>query len=446
MTALPEMHGQVAPPAVRRRRLYHGYLLLLLAGANALSYADRQLFAILAPAIKAEFSFSDAQIGAIGGPAFMIPFVLFSLPAARLADRWSRRYVLAGSVALWSGMTALCGMANAGWHMAVARMGIGMGEAGGSPPAQSVIAGSFPPALRSRALSIFSSGTYIGVIASLWGGAAIAQALGWRAAFLFLALPGLAIAPAVLLTAPRRSPDFAPSAAPPLMHVVRDLWRIPSFRFLALAAGLLGIFSYVASTWMPSYFVRSHGLSIMQTGFWIGVTGTLGGISGTVASGWLTDWLSPQDSRWQIRVPAIATLLSALALTAVLLVPSGAMITIAGRQLPLVGLLSPFGALLTAIWMPASFAAVANLVPPALRSQAAALLIIVLTVIGAGIGPMMAGLLSDALRADLGEEALRYAMLISVSTLVVSAALFWRAADHYPFGLAAAGSATHDRR
>lgn len=429
-------NGQHASP---RSKGYLAYLLILLATANALSYADRQLFAILAPAIKADFDISDTMVGLLGGPAFMIAFVLLSLPLARLADSWSRRRVLAISAAVWSLMTAACGLAANGWQLAIARIGIGMGEAGGSPSAQSIIAGSFPPERRAGALSIFSSGVYVGSVVALAGGALLADAVGWRMTFIILAAPGFLVSILVWFTAPRRSAQPQPPSqrVPVTMREsAARCWRVPTFRMICLACGALGIFSYALMTWMPSYLIRSHGLTLIEIGLWLGIGSTIGGILGTLMSGALVDRLVLRDPRWQLRVPALGVVLSLPFITLQLLMPGGVRIDVLGLLVPLVALPSPLHAFFVGAWMPPAMAATANLMPPALRAQAAAILIIVLTVLGAGLGPLLTGMLSDALAQVSGVESLRHAIVASLGTLVVSAALFWRASVLYPDDLA----------
>jgi len=191
-------HAQSSSPP------YRFYVLMLLLAANTLSYADRHLFSILIPAIKEEFGASDSLMGLIGGPAFILSYVLLSMPLARLADRWSRRRVLALSATLWSLATAACGAAASVTQLALSRVIVGVGEAGGMPPSQSMIADLYDERRRSGALGVLASGTYFGLVLGLLGGAAVASVWGWRAAFFALALPGLPIALLVWLTGPRR--------------------------------------------------------------------------------------------------------------------------------------------------------------------------------------------------------------------------------------------------
>ena len=427
------MNG-IAGDGGRASNPYAVYILALLLIGNALSYADRQLFAILAPAIKAEFGLNDSFIGVLGGPAFMVSFVVCSFPLARLADRWSRRKVLAISIGLWSAMTAACGLTANAASLALARVGVGVGEAGGSPASQAIIATLFQPERRSAALGMFASGTFFGALAAMLGGAVLAEHAGWRLTFVFFAAPGAILALLMWFTGPRR--QHAPQAQASTKRVLQRCWSMPTFRYLCLGAGMAGIFGYVTATWMPSYLMRSHGISLVETGFWIGTGATVGGLSGTLAGGALVDRLSRRDSRWQLYMPALGIGCSIPLFVLQLLVPAKAVIVVGSLTAPLAVLPTPFSAFLTALWLPAGFSAAANLVPSELRSQSAALLIISLTVIGAGLGPVMVGVLSDLLNASAGEESLRYAMLASSVSLLCSSVAFWRGAAHYPADVA----------
>lgn len=421
----------------RQASIYSIYVLMLLSSANALSYADRQLFAILASAIKAEFEISDAMIGALGGAIFMVPYILLGIPVARLADRWSRRKVLGICIAVWSLMSGACGLATNLPQLIAARMGVGVGEAGGSPPAQSMIVDMFPPERRAAALAIFTSGTYVGMVIAMWGGALLAVSIGWRATFLVLAVPGPLIGLLIWLTGPCRRTDVSASGQLGMWAVVRLCWEIPTFRLICYAAGALGIFTQVAAMWMPSYFLRSHGVSLPDTGFWVAFSGLSGGILGTLASGAMADRLQRHSIRWLLLIPALGMACAAPMFMLQLLMPAGEVL-LGTYSVPLVALPGPVSFFFLALWMPPSFAVVGNLLPAGVRSQAVALLLMTLTVVGAGLGPVLAGLVSDLLTRKFGVEALRWSILGSTSTLIASAFCFWRASLHYPTDIGAA--------
>jgi MFS family permease len=428
----------VAADASSWSRTYAVYVLALLLAANTLSYADRHLFSVLIPAIKADFGIGDAALGFIGGPAFIISYVLFTLPLARLADRWSRRGVIAVSATLWSVATAACGVAGNVWQLATARVTVGVGEAGGLPPSQAIISGLFGPERRSSALGVLASSTYLGLVLGLTGGATIASLWGWRAAFIALAAPGIPVALLLWFTGPGQLRDAAPPAragGDTMWATTRRCWSIPSFRLLALGVGAFNIFGYAGAIWMPAYFMRSHGMSMIEAGAWLGMGAAAGGIAGSLASGALVDALRPRDERWQLRVPALGFICSFPLFIVMLLLPSGAAVAIGRAGIPLVALLSVFTGFLASLWAGPSFGAAARLVRPQERAQATALLVVIINIMGSAVGPLIAGLVSEALTARFAEEALRYSLLALSGLTVVGGLLFWRASDHYPADL-----------
>ena len=423
------------------RPAYCLYILLLVFLLNSLSYADRNLFSILIPAIKAEFGISDSLLGLIGGPGFIISYVLFSMPLARLADRWSRRGVLALAATLWSAATAMCGAAGNAAQLAMARFAVGIGEAGGLPPSQSILASTFSEKRRSAAMGVLASSTYFGLILGLLGGAAVAAEWGWRAAFLALALPGFPLALLIWFTGPKREKqDVTPGAGqsgPGFLASVRMFWGIKSLRLIAVGVGTFNIFGYAGAVWMPAYFMRSHGMSVIEAGAWLGIGAAIGGITGSVAAGAIVDRLRVRGEHWQLRLPAIAFLLAFPQNIAMYMLPGGAGINVAGNHVPGVALIAIVSGFLAASWAGPSFSAAAKLVAPSQRAQATAMLIVVINVIGSMVGPSLSGLVSDLLVGRMGEESLRYSLLIMSLLTLAGGMLFWRASTHYPRDLAA---------
>ena len=422
------------------RSAYRVYILLLLLLLNSLSYADRHLFSILIPAVKAEFGVSDSLLGLIGGPGFIVSYVLCSMPLARLADRWSRRGVLAMAATLWSAATAACGAAANVLQLALARFVVGIGEAGGLPPSQSVLASLYGEDRRAAAMGVLASGTYFGLILGLLGGAAIAAEWGWRAAFLTLALPGFPLALLFWFTGPRRQRRKAGQAAPEgpgFWTSVRMFWNIRSLRLMAIGVGTFNIFGYAGAVWMPAYFMRSHGMSVVEAGAWLGLGAAVGGITGSIASGAIVDKLRLRGEQWQLRVPAIAFLLSFPLNVAMFLMPGGAGISAGGMHVPGVALLTTLSGFLAACWAGPSFSAAARLVAPSQRAQATAMLVVIINVIGSMVGPSLGGFVSDLLAGRMGEESLRISLLIMSLLTVAGGLLFWRASIHYPRDLGA---------
>lgn len=423
-----------SPPAGRPARpAYAIYMLVLLVFASMLSNADRQVVAVLLPAIKAEFGLSNAMLGLIAGPAFIVPYVLFTMPLARLADRWSRRSVLAGAIFVWSMASAACGLATSATQLIMGRLVVGMGEAGGGPPSQSLVATLFDKR-RSLAMGVLSSGVYFGILLGLAGGALLAAYGGWRMAFLALAAPGVPLALLIWWTGPRRAKAVSRTALPTdsVRTVLSHCLSIRSLLLLSIGMGLFNIFGYGAATWLPSYLTLSHGMSVVEAGTWMGFSAAGGGILGSLASGAIVESLLPRDQKWQLRVPAAGLLLSFPLFLIIFTLPNGAAISVLGLSLPTVALLMLATGFLNALWMGPSYAALARVVPPHLRSQAIGLLAVIINVMGSLVGPPAAGIVSDAFSARFGPESLRYSLMTMSVLAVIGGAMIWRAASHYP--------------
>jgi MFS family permease len=423
------------------RPAYAIYILLLLLAINALSYADRHVFSVLIPSIKAEFGATDSLLGLIGGPGFIASYVLFSMPLARVADRWSRRGVLTLSATLWSAATAACGAAGSIAQLAVSRLIVGIGEAGGLPPAQSLLADLYHERRRSGAMGVLSSATYVGVVLGLTGGAAVGALWGWRWAFYALAIPGFPLALLLWLTGPRReTPVKAVQSAPSesLWASTRRFWAIPSLRLLALGVGTFNIFGYAAAIWKPAFFMRSHGMTMVEAGSWLGIGAAIGGITGSMLSGFIVDRLRARGEIWQLRVPAIAFLLAFPLFMFMYLLPGGAAVHIGGFRIPGVALLSILTGMMSAMWAGPAFGAAARLVLPEQRAQATAMLVVIINVIGSALGPVLGGVVSDLLTGRFGAESLRISLMSMSILTVMGGWLFWRAASHYPSDLARA--------
>ena len=416
-----------------RSAAYRWFILVLLLVTNALAYADRHVFSILIPAIKAEFGVSDSVLGLLGGPVFVISFVLFSMPLARLADTWSARGVLALCVTFWSAATAGCGAALNIVQLTIARALVGVGEAGGLPPSQSMLSGIFSDSSRGRAMGIFSSATHFGLMLGLVGGAIIAANWGWRAAFIALAAAGIPLAVLICFVAPRQQvPVAATVPTDSLLQAAAKCWAIPSYRLLILGVAIFNIFGFGSATWLPTYYIRSHGMSIVEAGAWMGLGGAVGGVVGSFASGFIVDALRPRDMRWQLRLPALGYLICFPLLVLQFLIPGGFALPIGPLNIPAVALVGLAAGFLTAFWAGPAFDAIARLMPPDLRAQAMALLVIVISVIGSGLGPVVTGVVSDVLSATHQAESLRYSLLSLSVLALVAGALIWWGGEHFP--------------
>ena len=409
---------------------YRYFVLSVLVLSYVLSFIDRQLMTILLEPIKAEFGASDTAMGFLTGFAFAIFYAVLGIPVARLADRWSRRNVLAISMVIWSAMTAACGMAGSFWQMAVLRVGVGVGEAGGTPPSHSLISSYFPARERSTAMGIYGSGSQIGVLLGMFGGAVIAETMGWRWAFFIFGLPGVLIGLLVFVVV--REPPKAPApVSTSMMSDVMSLWQTPAFAIISFATAFTALAGYGMGTWFPSFLIRIHGLTLTEAGLTLGIVGTLGALIGAVSGGILCDRLTKIDSRWQLRVPSIGAGLSVVFLGLFLIWPESQQWRLGEYRVPVAVVFLFFGGIVSSFWIGPTYAAIQTLTPSHLRSQASALLLLLLNLIGMGLGPLVVGALSDLLAPALGALSIRYAMLISLVTVLIGSTLYWMGGNQY---------------
>jgi MFS family permease len=409
---------------------YRYFVLSVLVLSYVLSFIDRQLMTILLEPIKAEFGASDTAMGFLTGFAFAIFYAVLGIPVARLADRWSRRNVLAISMVIWSAMTAACGMAGSFWQMAVLRVGVGVGEAGGTPPSHSLISSYFPARERSTAMGIYGSGSQIGVLLGMFGGAVIAETMGWRWAFFIFGLPGVLIGLLVFVVV--REPPKAPApVSTSMMSDVMSLWQTPAFAIISFATAFTALAGYGMGTWFPSFLIRIHGLTLTEAGLTLGIVGTLGALIGAVSGGILCDRLTKIDSRWQLRVPSIGAGLSVVFLGLFLIWPESQQWRLGEYRVPVAVVFLFFGGIVSSFWIGPTYAAIQTLTPSHLRSQASALLLLLLNLIGMGLGPLVVGALSDLLAPALGAQSIRYAMLLSLVTVLIGSTLYWMGGNQY---------------
>ena len=250
---------------------YRWYVLCVLTLGYIFNFIDRQVMTILLEPIKAEFGATDTLMGLLTGLAFALFYATLGVPMARLADRWSRRNVLAISMAVWSGTTALCATATSFGQLALYRIGVGVGEAGGTPPSQSLLADIFPPAQRSLAQGVLASGTNIAVLVGLFGGALLADAYGWRNVFWIFGVPGVALAVLIRLTVrePVREIRVVEEDGS-LWSAIQRISALPGFPAIALAVGMTAVSGYGLGVWSPSFMIRVHGLSLVDAGLYLG--------------------------------------------------------------------------------------------------------------------------------------------------------------------------------
>jgi len=399
--------------------------------AYIFNFVDRQIIGILAVPIKAELGLSDRQLGLMGGVAFALFYSTLALPIAWLADRKSRVVIISVSVAVWSAFTALCGLAQNFWQLFLARMGVGIGEAGGVAPSYSLIADYFPRSSRARALAFFSLGIPIGSALGIFFGGWIASAVDWRAAFIVVGLAGI---PAALLLwwfvpEPRRGAsevevaeqlaqapiDAAPApVAPPFSVVARTLARNPSFWLLSFGAASGSILGYGLIFWLPSFFNRSFDLELGQVAWFYGSIVLVGGMLGTWIGGVLGDRLGTARPAAYALIPAACFLAAGPAYAAGLFAPS----------LATAWILFVIPQMLGLAWLGPILAAIQRLVPPEMRATASASFLLINNFIGIGFGVFIIGELSQRMGAAYGEESLRYSILYGLGFYAL-AALFY---------------------
>jgi MFS family permease len=379
--------------------------------------------------IKAELGLTDRQLGLMGGIAFALFYSGLAIPIAWLADRKSRVNIIAVSVALWSAFTAACGLAQNFWQLFLARMGVGVGEAGGVAPSYALISDYFPKEKRARALAFFSLGIPIGSALGVFFGGWIASHLDWRSAFLIVGLAGIPAALMVKLFVPEPvrggfdSADGSASApAPPFLAVAATLARTPSFWLLSFGAASGSILGYGLIFWLPSFFSRSFGLELAEVGWFYGSIVLVGGVAGTWLGGWIGDRVGAANPGAYALVPAVCFLIAAPAFAAGLFAPS----------LGLGWILFVVGQMLALAWLGPVIAAVQHIVPPNMRATASASFLFINNLIGIGFGIFFLGFMSDRMTAAHGDDALQYSILYGLGFYLLSAAIYFLAAARLP--------------
>ncbi|WP_422345884.1 spinster family MFS transporter [Parasphingorhabdus sp.] len=386
------------------------------------NFVDRQILAILAGPIQADLDLSDTQMGLLGGIAFALLYSTLAVPLGWIADKTSRSWVITISLGVWSGFTALCGFAQGFWSIFLARLGVGIGEAGGVAPSYALIADYFPSEKRARALSIYSLGIPLGSATGVIAGGYIAATVDWRLAFIVVGLSGVLIAPIFkyLVRDPAKKPEqlTKPETPPRFIDVLKLLSKKRAFWFLSFGAASSSMLGYGIAFWLPSLLQRSFGLDLIDTSLFFGSILLLGGVAGVIGGGVLGDWLGNKDKAAYGLVPATAFLL------AVPLFAAG----ILSNSVTLAFLLFLIPQGLAYIWLGPVLSAVQHLVTAETRATASALFLLINNLIGIGGGIFFLGALSDSLTPIYGEDGLRYSMLISLIFYVVAAALMALAA------------------
>ena len=405
----------IANPESQPERSIHWtmwYGLILLTMINVFAQMDRVALAVLLQPIKAELLLSDAQLGLLTGPAFVLFYATLGLPLARLADRANRTRLLSICLLFWSLMTTFSGFARNFPQLFLARAGVGVGEAGCLPASYSLISDTFPRSRRTFVIAIFQCGGTIGISVGTFIVGMLTYHFGWRTCLQLVGLAGVPLSLLVFLTLrePPRPPS-ANSSTESTATVFRALARRPAFIHLTVAYALHSIATSGMGQWNPSYLMRSFHLSMSDVGVWAGLATAAGSILGLLTGGLVATWLSRRDTRWEVWIPAIATLIA---------IPFGLLLTLGPVVwIALTGKIVMSAA--SSVSAGVSIAAVQAFVEPHRRATAVSVVIFLNSVLGLGFGPYYIGAISDLLMPTLGQESLRYGMLASIIFLPWSA-------------------------
>ncbi|MCR9093577.1 MAG: MFS transporter [bacterium] len=410
---------------------YRSYVLGLLCLVYMSNHIDRQILMILLQPIKDELGTSDLEMGLLTGPAFALFYTFAGIPIARWADRGSRKTIIAISALIWSAMTTLSGTARSFASLALMRVGVGIGEAGCSPPSHSLISDYFPPHQRARALGIYSAGTQLGAAIGWLLGGWLAHLLGWRDAFIAVGVPGVALAllVAVSVREPERGAseivrdpvpvaERVPRVQQPLGEALRELWQKKSFVWLQVGGALHAVAGYGVAVWVAPFLMRVHDLEIQVIGTSLGFIALAAGLPGMFIGGYLCDRLVRRDVRWYLWVPTLAALVGIPFTTAFLFLPSTrwALAAYAVHSALNLAFTAPVYALMQALVRVES------------RALAAAVFLFVTNLVGLGVGPVVVGALNDALHPSMGVESIRYTMLVAAITNVIACVFYLRSA------------------
>ena len=404
------------------------YIVAVLTIVYTFNFIDRQIISVLQEPMRAELNLSDTQLGLLQGLTFALFYVTMGIPLARWADLGVRRNVVALAVGTWSVMTAFCGVAENFVHLLLARIGVGIGEAGGSPPSHSIISDLFPPGRRAFPLAVYSTGITFGVFVAYVFGAWVSDNFGWRIVFVAIGVPGVLLALLVRFTVtepPRGQYDGADGdrAPPPMLTVIKQLFGSRTFVHLSLAAAMHAFVGYGVAAFLVSHYVRSFGIptdEISRVALPLGFIIGLGGMVGNFAGGFISDRLSSRDPRWAMWITAIANVMT-VPFAAIAILSRDFYFSLAMYVIPLT---------FAYIYLGPTLATTHALVQPRMRAMASAVLFFIVNLIGLGLGPTLVGAISDALIPSFGTDSLRYAIVMTFCFNLWSAVHYWFASKH----------------
>lgn len=420
--APPPPASSAAPAAGAR------YALFVLLVVYTVNHVDRQVMHILIEPVRADLQLSDTQIGALVGAAFAIFYTLAGFPLARIADRGNRRNLISIALAVWSAMTVVSGLTRNFGQLMLARVGVGIGEAGCTPPAHSLISDYFPAKRRATALAVYALGVPIGTLFGLAFGGYLADEFGWRKAFFVVGAPGVVLALAVRLTLrePRRGQTDAGAGVEvePVRDVLRFMWRLKSLRHVLLGAAIQTLTLAGHGAWHASFLIRVHDLSLTQAGVALGLVAGTTGAMGTFGGGWLGDRFAARDVRWYLWWPAIGGIAS---------IPFSCLAYVADSSAVAIALIAT-SVIGSHLYSAIGHAVSQSLVKPRMRAVMSAIALFAMNIVGFGVGPQLVGALSDAFG---GEANIRYALVVVTVGLVWSSVHFVLAARTYEADLEA---------
>lgn len=417
---------------------YRRYALWVLLIIYTLNFLDRQVVNILAEPIKRDLGLADWQLGMMSGLAFAVFYTVLGIPIARLAERKNRPMIIGASVAAWSVFTVLCGFAQNFWQLIIARIGVGVGEAGCTPASHSLISDYVPKEKRASAIAFYSIGTPLGTLAGMAMGGLVADAYGWRVAFMVAGAPGLLFALVAIFTLiePRRqlAADLAARAVNQISFAaaLAVLATKKTFWLVAFAASIKAFVGYGHAPFTASFFFRNHGVELAQTaalfglksagflGLALGLIGGTAGVIGAWLGGVLADKLGAKDLRAYVVVPAIASVIT---------IPFF-IVAVSLDSAVAAGLLLVVPALLGTLWYGPVYATAQSIVDPAMRATASAVLLFIINLVGLGLGPLAVGALSDLLAGPMGlgeAQGVRWALIVSSLFGLIAFVLFWLA-------------------
>lgn len=406
-------------PKDKTHSSYRWYVLTLLTIVTTFTYLDHHLIVILQESIKAEMGFSDAQLGLVTGFAFALSFTIFSIPVAHLADQYSRKNIISIALATWSGITAFTGFAGNFWQMFLARFGVGLGETGSAPPALSMISDYFPKEERGRAFAIRSMGIYFGLLLGFLVGGLIEEAYGWRTAFFVVGTPGVLFALIFYYTIKeplrgRLDPDRKElKERASIKEVLQATWKKKTLVFMTIGAGLHVLVGAAFAAWMAPFFARIHGMGTAEIGMWLAFAIGVCGAFGTFLGGYLGDKMGQKDVRWFLWIPIISFALSFPFAIGVLFSED--------KLTALLFYLMPN--VLYAFYIGPAYTILQDLVEVRMRATANGIFLTFVTLCGTGMGPFLAGYLSDVFAPSYGVDSLRWALL-AIGSLEWAAILF----------------------